>query len=106
MALPAIGDGEQIGDGNLNETLNVGRATQPVQFGGTGGSVGFYGQTPVVQRATAASHTTIATTVAVSTLTTGSTSTWGYASSSQANSITAAVAEIQATLVAIGIWAA
>lgn len=106
MALPAIGQGEQIGDGNLNETLNVGRATQLVQLGGTGGTIGMYGATPVVQRATAASHTTIATTAAVSTLTTGSTSTWGYASSSQANQITAAVAEIQATLVAIGIWAA
>ena len=106
MALPSIGDGEQIGDGNLGETLNVGRATQLVQLGGSGGTVGVYGATPVVQRATAASHTTIATTVSVSTLTTGATSTWGYASSSQANQITAAVAEIQATLVAMGIWAA
>ena len=106
MALPAIGQGEQIGDGNLNETLNVGRATQLLQLGGSGGTVGLYGATPVVQRATAASHTTISTTVAVSTLTTGATSTWGFSSSTQANSITAAVAEIQATLVALGVWAA
>ena len=107
MALPAIGDGEQIGDGNLNETLNVGRAGQPLQLGGSASAlVGAYGATPVVQRATAASHTTIATSVAVSTLTTGSASTWGYSTSTQANQVTAAVAEIQATLVALGIWAA
>ncbi len=67
--------------------------------------VGFYGTTPVVQRATAASHTTIVTTVAVST-TTGAITSWGFSTSSQANSLTAAVAEIQATLVALGLWAA
>jgi len=63
---------------------------------------GMYGAVPVVQRATAASHTTIATTVAVSTTST----IWGFAGSTQANALTAAVAEIQATLVALGIWAA
>lgn len=63
----------------------------------------FYGATPVVQRATAASHTTIATTVAVST--TGA-NMWGFSTSSQANNLTAAVAEIQDTLVALGLWAA
>lgn len=68
-------------------------------------TVGFYGATPVVQRATDASHTTIATTVAVSTTTLAVTS-WGYASSTQANAVTAAVAEMQATLVALGLWAA
>ena len=64
--------------------------------------VGFYGTTPVVQRATAASHTTIATTVAVST----TSAIWGFSTSTQANNAIAAIAEIQATLVAIGIWAA
>jgi hypothetical protein len=59
MALPKIGDGEQIGDGNTNEVLNVGRATQPVQLGGTSGTVGFYGATPVAQ---GAAVTTLATT--------------------------------------------
>ena len=59
MALPKIGDGEQIGDGNTNETLNVGRAGQPVQLGGTGGTVGFYGATPVAK---GAAVTTLATT--------------------------------------------
>lgn len=59
MALPGIGDGEQIGDGNLNETLNVGRAGQPVQLGGTSGTIGFYGKTPVAK---GAAVTTLATT--------------------------------------------
>ena len=82
-------------DGNTNsDGVNVGPAS---------GYVGFYGTTPVVQRATAASHTTIATTVVVST--TGA-NMWGFTTSSQGNAVLAAVAEIQATLVALGIWAA
>ena len=82
-------------DGNTNsDGMNVGPS---------GGYVGFYGTTPVVQRATAASHTTIATTVVVST--TGA-NMWGFTTSSQGNAVLAAVAEIQATLVALGIWAA
>ena len=64
--------------------------------------VGFYGTTPVVQRATAASHTVIATTVAVST----TSAIWGFSTSTQANNAIAAIAEIQATLLALGIWAA
>lgn len=113
MALPAIGDGEQIGDGNASEILSVGRSGQAVTVGagavnlklGSAATslVGFYGTTPVVQRATAASHTTIATTVVVSN--TGA-NMWGFTTSSQGNAVLAAVAEIQATLVAIGIWAA
>ena len=59
MALPKVGDGEQIGDGNTNEVMNVGRAGQPVQIGGSSGTVGFYGATPVVQ---ASAITTLATT--------------------------------------------
>ena len=68
-------------------------------------TIGMYGATPVVQRATAASHTTIATTVAIST-TTADVTSWGFSTSSQANALTAAVAELQATMVALGIWAA
>lgn len=64
--------------------------------------VGLYGVTPVVQRATAASHTTIETTVAVST----TSAIWGFSTSTQANAAIAAIAEIQATLVALGVWAA
>jgi hypothetical protein len=29
---PKIGDGQQMGDGNVEETLNVGRSGQPVQM--------------------------------------------------------------------------
>ena len=82
-------------DGNTN--------SDGVNVGPSGGYVGFYGTTPVVQRATAASHTTIATTVVVST--TGA-NMWGFTTSSQGNAVLAAVAEIQATLVALGLWAA
>ena len=93
----------QIGDGNTSETMTVGKAGGTIQLAGTAGLVGIYGATPVVQRATAASHTTIATTVVVST--TGA-NMWGFTTSSQGNAVLAAVAEIQATLVALGIWAA
>jgi len=59
MALPKIGDGEQVGDGNTGEVLNVGRSGQSLQVGGTAATtLGFYGATPVVQRATATTHTT------------------------------------------------
>jgi hypothetical protein len=52
MALPAIGDGEQVGDGNTNETLNVGRSGQTIQVGGTAATlVGFHGASPVDQAA-------------------------------------------------------
>ena len=39
--------------------MNVGRAGQPVQIGGSSGTVGFYGATPVAQ---ASAITTLATT--------------------------------------------
>ncbi len=59
MALPKVGDGEQVGDGNTGEVLNVGRSGQSLQVGGTAATtLGFYGATPVVQRATATTHTT------------------------------------------------
>lgn len=59
MALPSIGDGEQIGDGNQNETLNVGRTLQ-VQIGGASTTkVGFYGVTPAIK---GSAVTTLATT--------------------------------------------
>lgn len=106
MALPAIGDGEQIGDGNTSESLLVGKAGQPLKLGNSAATtIGMYGATPVVQRATAASHTTISSVASVST-TTGAITSWGFSTSTQANTLTAAVAEIQATLVALGVWAA
>ena len=39
----------QVGDGNSGETMNVGRAGVPVQLGGTGGTVGLFGATPVAK---------------------------------------------------------
>ena len=65
-------------------------------------TIGMYGVTPVAQRATAASHTVIATTVTVST----TSAIWGFSTSTQGNALIAAVAEIQATLLAMGTWAA
>lgn len=60
MALPQVGDGYQVGDGNVNEVLNLGRAGASVQLGvAATGKVGFYGTTPVVQ---GAAVTTLATT--------------------------------------------
>ena len=98
MALPAIGDGEQIGDGNTNETLNVGRATQPVQLGGTSGTVGIYGVTPVSQRSTTVG-TIVATTVAVST----TSNIWGFSTSTQANNLVTMVNDIYKALTSFGL---
>ena len=53
---PKIGDGQQMGDGNVEETLNVGRGGQPVQMQPVAtGKVGFYGTTPITQRTAAVS---------------------------------------------------
>ncbi len=50
MALPAIGDGEQIGDGNTNEVLYVGRTGQALYLGATAATlVAFHGATGVAQ---------------------------------------------------------
>lgn len=98
MALPKVGDGEQLGDGNLSETLNVGRATQPVQLAGTGGTWGVYGATPVSQRSTTLG-TTVATTAAVST----TSNIWGFSTSSQANNLVSLVNSIYGALTSVGI---
>ena len=77
---PKIGDGEQLGDGNLAEGLNVGRGTQPI---------GFYGTTPVAQRAAAvqaASVVSVASYISVST------------------NLAAWAAEVNATLTGLGLW--
>jgi len=60
MALPQVGDGEQVGDGNRNEQLNVGAGTQAVRVGASAsGLIGFYGTAPVAK---GAAVTTLATT--------------------------------------------
>lgn len=100
MALPKVGDGYQTGDGNLNETLNVGASGQAVALGsGAGGvtignaatsKVGFYGKTPVVQRAySSAVHATSALAT----------------SASFGATQLAALQEIQLTLIGLGVWA-
>lgn len=97
MSKPTL-DGLTVGtsDGGV-ATMDLGRAATD--------KVGLYGATPVVQRATAATHTLIATTVAVSTTSSVATG-WGFSTSTQANQVTTILAEIQATLLALGIWAA
>ena len=71
MALPKIGDGEQVGDGNTGEVLNVGRSGQSLQIGGAATTtIGVYGATPVAQRAAAiqaASVVSVASYISVST---------------------------------------
>lgn len=80
----------QVGDGNVGETMNVGRAAVPVQLSGTGGLLGVYGKAPVVQRPySSAVHATSA-----------------LATSADFGATQlAAVQEIQNTLIGLGIWA-
>ena len=81
----------QIGDGNSGETTNVGRSGVPVQIGGTAATtVGFYGATPVIQRATASTHTTTAV----------------VTSASYGTLQVAQMQEVMNTLAGLGLWAA
>jgi hypothetical protein len=64
MAIPKVGDGEQVGDGNTGEVLLVGRSGQSLQIGGSATTtVGFYGATPVVRAAAIAAPTDLATSI-------------------------------------------
>ena len=99
MALPKVGDGEQIGDGNTSETLNVGRSGQPVQFGGTNtATLGFYGATPASQP-TSSNQAAVASTAAVSI----SATQWGFSTSTQANAAVTLVNQLRSELVTLGI---
>jgi hypothetical protein len=90
MALPKIGDGEQVGDGNTGEVLLVGRTGQSLQIGGAASTtLGFYGATPVVQRATATTHTT----------------TNVVTSASYGTLQVAQMQEVMNTLAGLGLWA-
>ena len=89
---PKIGDGEQIGDGNTAEVLNVGRVNQPVQIGNStagAGKIGFYGSTPIVQRAAAIQAASVV-------------SASSYIS--VASNLAAWAAEVSATLTGVGLW--
>ena len=96
MALPQVGDGEQIGDGNTNETLKVGRSGQSLQIGGTAATlVGFYAATPIAQPASASQ--------AALTLTTSLQSGFGFTTSAAFNAFTAQLENIRASLVLLGL---
>jgi hypothetical protein len=87
---PKIGDGEQIGDGNTAETLNVGRSGQPVALQPSAtGTLGVYGATPVVQRAAAIQAASVV-------------SASSYIS--VASNLAAWAAEVSATLTGVGLW--
>lgn len=77
---PKVGDGQQMGDGNIEEGLKVGRSTQPL---------GFYGATPVAQRAAAIQAASVV-----------SATSWASVVSNQA----AFNAEVAATLAGLGLW--
>jgi len=90
FSAPKIGDGEQIGDGNTAETLNVGRAGQPVAVQSSAtGTLGFYGKTPATQRAAAIQAASVVS--ASSYITVGS-------------NLAAFSAEVAATLTGLGLW--
>lgn len=90
LQAPKIGDGEQIGDGNTAETLNVGRSGQPIAVQpSTTGTLGFYGKTPATQRAAAIQAASVV-------------SASSYISV-PAN-LAAWAAEVNATLTGLGLW--
>lgn len=89
MALPKVGDGYQVGDGNRGETLNVGAGTQPIEVGQAGTTIGFYGATPAAQRAAAIQAASVV-------------SASSYIS--VASNLAAWAAEVSATLTGLGLW--
>ncbi len=96
MALPAIGDGEQIGDGNTNETLNVGRSGQPVKVQpSASGTLGFWGAAATTQPASAY-QAALANTTATS-------GGFGFSTATAFDAAVAQLEEIRASLVALGL---
>ena len=90
MALPKIGDGEQLGDGNIGETLYLGKSSlQPVAFFGATGST----------QPSSASQAAAISTAPVSI----SATQWGFTSSAQALSIITLLNQIRTDLVSLGI---
>lgn len=79
MPLPKVGDGYQVGDGNQDEGLVIGRSATR--------AIGFYGTTPISQRTAAVA-----------------TSAVGTASSADVTTdLKAAVIDIMNTLAALGL---
>lgn len=82
---------QYLGDGNADGTCLGRNSSEPLAF---------FGATPAAR--TAFSNAAVATTVAVSSV---STSTWAFSTSTQANAIVALVNEIRAALVTLGLKA-
>jgi hypothetical protein len=80
MALPKVGDGYQVGDGNTAEGLKVGVS---------GGSIGFYGKAPASQRAASIQAASVVSASSVM---------------SVASKVAEFAAEVAATLTALGLW--
>lgn len=95
MALPKVGDGYQVTDGNLNEAVNVGRAGQTVNLGGSGAALGFYGKTAITQPASADQ--------AALTLTTATSNGFGFSTATAFSAATAQLEAIRVALVNVGI---
>lgn len=89
MALPKVGDGYQVGDGNRDETLNVGAGSQSIEVAQSGAKLGFYGTTPAAQRAAAIQAASVV-------------SASSYIS--VASNLAAWAAEVSATLTGLGLW--
>lgn len=89
----------QIGTGNLNDVLTVGRTGESVQFGGTtSATMGWYGATPVVQPSSSSQAATTSTAAASISAT-----QWGFSTSTQADAIVTLVNRLRADLVTLGI---
>lgn len=94
MALPAIGDGEQLGDGNTGEQLNVGASTQAVRVGGSAtGNLGFFGTTPIAKVNVANTATTALATATISQV--GTSGKWAFASSTVATAYVTRIKQMQ-----------
>jgi len=90
MAIPTIGDGEQLGDGNRDELMIVGAGTRSVRLATSTGRVGFYGTTPISLRTAAIATSAVAT----------------ASSADVTTSLKGAVIDIMNTLAALGLWTA
>lgn len=71
MTIPAVGDGYQVGDGNANETVNLGTSSQTINFPGTLtiGSTTVSATAAEINRAADVSARVVATTAATLTVT-------------------------------------
>lgn len=101
------GPGKMLGVAVSRPTLGgvtIGTSTGPtavIDLGYNGSSkIGAYGTTPVTQRSTTLG-TTVVTTVPVST-TTGTVTSWGFSTSSQAANIVTMLNDIYGALTSIG----